>query len=204
MSPPGSPTPENLPMSFRFRLAPLVAVVLAASSLSAQSMHEIDKAHSEINFTADARLLTAHGYFGNWNAKVMLDSAAMEKSTVELTIDTKSINTRNDRRDGHLKSPDFFAADSFPEITFKSKSVKKTGASSLDITGDLTVRGVTKTVTIPAEVIFYEAGIGRFRGKFSLMRMEYGIKYQSKLNPIKDKVDVEFEMTVRVPKPANG
>jgi polyisoprenoid-binding protein YceI len=182
----------------------LLAATLSAGTLSAQTLHQVDKAHSEINFTADARLLTAHGYFGTWDAKVMLDSASMEKSSVELTIDTKSINTRNDRRDGHLKSPDFFAADSFPAITFKSKSVKKTGASSLDITGDLTVRGVTKTVTIPAEMIFYEGGMGRFRGKFSLMRMDYGIKYQSKLNPIKDKVDVEFEMTVAVPKPAKS
>jgi polyisoprenoid-binding protein YceI len=191
-----------MPRSF-LRAAALLAS-LAAGPLSAQTMHEIDKAHSEINFTADARLLTAHGYFGTWDAKVMLDSAAIEKSSVEMTIDTKSINTRNDRRDGHLRSPDFFAADSFPIITFKSTSVKKTGASSLDITGDLTVRGVTKTVTIPAEMIFYEGGMGRFRGKFALMRMEYGIKYQSRLNPIKDKVDVEFEMTVRIPKPAKS
>jgi polyisoprenoid-binding protein YceI len=191
-------------MTRTIRRFALLAATLSTSVLSAQTMHEVDKAHSEINFTADARLLTAHGYFGTWDAKVMVDSTAMEKSSVELTIDTKSINTRNDRRDGHLKSPDFFAADSFPTITFKSKSVKKTGASTLDITGDLTVRGVTKTVTIPAEMIFYEGAMGRFRGKFSLMRMEYGIKYQSKLNPIKDKVDVEFEMTVRVPKPAKS
>jgi polyisoprenoid-binding protein YceI len=128
----------------------------------------------------------------------------MEKSTVEITIDAKSINTRNERRDGHLKSNDFFAADSFPTITFKSRSVKRTGPTSLDITGDLTVRGQTKSITVPTQMIFYEGGMGRFRGSFPLMRMGYGITYQSKLNPIQDKVDVAFEMTVRVPRPASG
>lgn len=188
----------------RRRLALLTLLVGLTTPLAAQTAHEIDKAHSEINFTADARLLTAHGFFGTWDAKVLLDSASMEKSSVELTIDTRSINTRNDRRDGHLKSNDFFAADSFPQITFKSKKVTKTGASTLDITGDLTVRGVTRTITVPATMVFYEGGMGRFRGTFPINRMEYGIKYQSRLNPIQDKVDVSFEMTVRIPKPANG
>jgi polyisoprenoid-binding protein YceI len=191
-------------MSFRRSAALFASAVLLAAPLAAQTMHVVDKAHSEINFTADARLLTAHGFFGTWDAKVMLDSVAMEKSSVEIMIDAKSINTRNDRRDTHLKGNDFFASDSFPQITFKSTSVKKSGATSLEITGDLTVRGVTHTITIPAEMIFYEGGTGRFRGKFALLRNDYNIKYQSRLNPIKDKVDVEFEMTVGLPKPAKS
>ncbi|MCZ8205171.1 YceI family protein [Gemmatimonas sp.] len=186
------------------RLAALLALPLfvAARPLSDAKPHTIDKAHSEINFVADSRMLSAHGFFGKWEADVKLDAAKWENSSVAITIDAASINTRVERRDGHLRSADFFDVEKHPNITFKSVSVKSTGANKLDITGDLTVRGTTKRITVPATMVFYEGGMGRFRGQFAINRMDYGVSYDSKLNPIQPEVQVQWDIALAEPKPA--
>jgi polyisoprenoid-binding protein YceI len=159
--------------------------------------HAIDKAHSEINFVADSRLLSAHGHFATWDAAVNLDPRNWTASTVAVTIDAASINTRNEQRDKHLRSADFFDVEKHPTITFKSVSVARTGENTLDITGDLTVRGTTRRVTIPATLVFYEEGMGRFRGSFTIKRKEYGVAYDSKLNPIQDDVQVQWDVALK-------
>lgn len=157
---------------------------------------EIDKAHSEINFTASSRLLDAHGFFGKWDADVALDPNALERSTVRLVIDAASIDTRIDRRDTHLRSADFFDVANHPTITFVSTSIARTSATAGTLTGDLTIRGVTKPVAIPVTIVFHEGGRGRFRGTFQINRRDFGIAYDSKVNPIADVVDVQFNMTL--------
>jgi polyisoprenoid-binding protein YceI len=186
------------------KLAAVLALpmIIAARPLPELKPHVIDKAHSEINFVADSRMLSAHGFFGKWDADVKLDAAKWENSTVAITIDAASINTRNERRDGHLRSADFFDVEKNPTITFKSVSVKAAGENKLDITGDLTVRGTTKRITVPANVVFYEGGTGRFRGQFTINRMDYGVSYDSKLNPIQSDVQVQWDMAMSEPKPA--
>lgn len=162
--------------------------------------HAVDKAHSEINFVAEARFLSAHGFFGTWDAEVMIDRENMAATTIKITIDSKSINTRNDRRDAHLKSNDFFATDSFPTITFVSKKIVASGDKAYTMTGDLTIRGRTKEVTVPIKEIFYEpspnGARGRWKGSFSVKRMEYGVAYQSRLNPIEDEVQIPWELSL--------
>jgi polyisoprenoid-binding protein YceI len=169
--------------------------------------HTVDKAHSEINFVAEARFLSAHGFFGTWDADVQVDRENMANSTVKITIDSKSINTRNDRRDGHLKSNDFFATDSFPTITFVSKKIVASGDKQYQMTGDLTIRGRTREVTIPIKEQFYEPGAnggrGRWKGAFSVKRMEYGIAFQSRLNPIEDEIQIQWDFSL-VESPAAG
>jgi polyisoprenoid-binding protein YceI len=186
------------------KLAAVLALplIIAARPLPELKPHVIDKAHSEINFVADSRMLSAHGFFGKWDADVKLDAAKWENSTVAITIDAASINTRNERRDGHLKSADFFDVEKNPTITFKSVSVKAAGENKLDITGDLTVRGTTKRITVPATMVFYEGGTGRFRGQFVINRMDYGVNYDSKLNPIQPEVQVQWDIAMSEPKPA--
>lgn len=186
------------------RVAALLALPLlvAARPLPDAKPHVIDKAHSEINFVADSRMLSAHGFFGKWDADVKLDAANWGNSSVSITIDAASINTRVERRDGHLRSADFFDVEKHPTITFKSVSIKSTGANKLDITGDLTVRGTTKRITVPASMVFYEQGTGRFRGTFTLNRMDYGVNYDSKVNPIQPEVQVQWDIALSEPKPA--
>ena len=158
--------------------------------------HDIDHAHSEINFTAASRLLDAHGHFDKWEAEVALNPEALETSSVRLVIDAASINTRIDRRDTHLRSADFFDVAKYPTITFVSKSIVRTSETTATLTGDLTVHGVTKTVALPITMAFYQGGRGRFRGTFQINRRDYGIAYQSNVNPIEDVVEVQFNMTL--------
>lgn len=163
---------------------------------SALRPYEVDRAHSEINFTASSRLLDAHGFFAKWDADVLVDPSALERSTIRLVIDPSSINTRIDRRDNHLRSADFFDVAKHPTITFVSTAIARTAPNAGTVTGEMTIRGVTKSMTIPVSIVFYENGRGRFRGTFPINRREFGIDYQSNLNPIEDVVDVQFNMTI--------
>ncbi len=188
--------------AFRLAAVALVVPMLLAARPIAPKPHVIDKAHSEINFVADSRLLSAHGFFSKWDADVQVDAENMEASTVSLTIDATSIDTRVTRRDEHLRSPDFFDVAKFPAILFKSTAVKKTADGKLDITGDLTVRGVTKRIVVPATMVFYEKGAGRFRGQFTINRKDFGVAYNSTVNPIEDAVQVQWDMSLKEPAPA--
>ena len=182
------------------RLAALVAFpMLAAARPMDRAQHVIDKAHSEINFVAESRLLSAHGFFGKWDADVQLDATNWSKSSVALTIDAASINTRVDMRDNHLRSADFFDVAKYPTITFKSTAVKQLSATKAEITGDLTVKGVTKQVVVPATLVFYEKGAGRFRGTLSLLRKDFGVSYDAAVNPIENEVQVQWDISLKEP-----
>jgi len=91
---------------------------------------------------------TVRGEFTKTEGSVTIDPADVTKSSVEATIDAASVNTRDEKRDGHLKSPDFFDVAKFPKITFKSTKVEKAGEGKLKVTGDLTLHGVTKAVVL--------------------------------------------------------
>jgi polyisoprenoid-binding protein YceI len=184
------------PVGAQARLTAAAPASSSAASGSTARAHDVDKAHSEINFVATSRLLDAHGHFGAWDADVQIDPEALERSSVRLTIDAASINTRNDRRDGHLKGADFFDVANHATITFVSRSVAKSSPTQGTITGDLTVRGVTRSIEVPVSLVFYQNGRGRFRGAFTINRKDYGVSYDSKLNPIGDQVEVQFNMSV--------
>lgn len=122
------------------------------------------------------------------------------------------MNTRIGSRDNHLRSKDFFNADSFPAITFRSKSIRATGAApaagaelnnvKLIITGELTIRGVTKTVAIPATLVFFDrkGNVGRVKGAFTMLRKDYNISFDSPLNPIENEVPVQFDIAFKAAK----
>jgi len=180
----------------------LLPLLMAARPFVDVKPHVIDKAHSQINFVADSRLLSAHGFFGKWDAEVSLDATNWSASTVSLTIDATSLSTRVDMRDNHLRGPDFFDVAKFPTIAFKSVSVTKVAEGKLDITGDLTIRGVTKRIIVPATAMFYDKGAGRFRGQFAINRKDYGVAYDSSVNPIENEVQVQWDMAISEPNPA--
>lgn len=182
-------------------LTVLTVASAAAMALAQPKPHTVDRAHSQINFVAEARFLSANGFFDKWEADVRLDPAKIENSSFKITIDAASINTRNERRDTHLKSPDFFEVAKFPQITLVSKKVTKVGEGKLSVTADLTIKGVTKQVEIPVTQVFYENNRGRYRSTFEVNRREYGINYNSKLNPIEDIVRVQVDINVQIPQP---
>lgn len=188
----------------RIALALILAPALvAATPASAPERFVRDVAHSQLNFVAESRLLSAHGTFKNWDAEIMFDAANVEATALKITIDAASIDTRIERRDAHLKSNDFFAADSFPQITFVSTFVNNAGEGNrLRITGDLTIRGKTKRITIPARLNFFDPQnqMGRVTGEFTIDRTEFGVAFQSPVNPIENDVKVQFDVAFSKPR----
>jgi polyisoprenoid-binding protein YceI len=113
---------------------------------------ELDPAHSGVEFSVRHMMVsTVKGRFEKVKGTVELDEKDMTKSTVEVTIDLSSVDTNEPKRDGHLKSPDFFDVAKFPTASFKSTKVQKVGKNKLKVTGDLSLHGVTKAVVLEVE-----------------------------------------------------
>ena len=196
----------------KFAIALLVPVLGAATTVASEAQTFVrDEAHSQINFQASSRLLDAQGYWEKWDAKISFDPTAIEKSSLAIDIDAKSVNTRIAQRDNHLRSCAFFCADSFPVITFRSKTIRPIGTPTADlantkliITGDLTIRGVTKTVSIPSTLAFFDskANMGRVKGTYVVNRMDFGVGYNPPGNPVEPEVPVTFDVTFKQPAPA--
>lgn len=112
----------------------------------------VDASHSNAGFSVRHMMITnVRGEFTKLEGAVTYDPAKPEATTIEASVDVSSLSTRDAQRDGHLKSADFFDAEKFPNITFKSKSVKAKGSEELAVTGDLTIHGVTKEVVFEVE-----------------------------------------------------
>jgi len=143
------------------KILSLIALLsLATLSRAEVESYKIDPVHSSVAFTLRHLVSKFSSSFTTVNGTVNYDAAAPEKSSVDATIEIASINTANEKRDNHLKSPDFFDAAKFPVATFKSKSWKKTGENTFDITGDLTIKDVTKEVVLKAELVGTGPGMG--------------------------------------------
>ena len=130
----------------------LVSLILSGVSFSGE-VYKIDKAHSRVGFSVKHMVIsTVRGEFSEYDASIIYDENDVTKSTLEGTIKVASINTNNERRDGHLKGADFFDAENYPEIKFKSSGIKKNGDQYI-MHGNLTIRGITKHVDFPFKVV---------------------------------------------------
>jgi polyisoprenoid-binding protein YceI len=129
----------------------------------------------------------------------MFDAERVEASSVVITIDATSINTRIGMRDDHLKSNDFFATDSFPTITFKSAIINALADDRINITGDLTIRGRTKRITIPSRLVFFDAtrGVGRVKGQTTIDRNDFGVSFQPPVNRIEPEIQLQFDVAFK-------
>ena len=133
---------------------PLLALssLFLSPALALAGTWDIDPAHSTVEFSVRHMMVTTvKGQFQKVKGTVELDEKDPSKSTVEVSIETASIDTREAKRDAHLKSPDFFDAAKFPALTFKSTKIEKAGKGKFKITGDLTMHGITKAVVLAVE-----------------------------------------------------
>ena len=165
----------------------------------------IDASHTRIGFVARHAMVTkVRGAFNEFEGTAVGDGDDVTKSSAKVVIKAASIDTRNEQRDGHLRSNDFLALDEYPEITFVSSSVRPTGDTSLEVTGDLTIRGVTREVTVPFE---YEGAAidpfgnlrAGFEGSLVINRKDYGVNWNAALEAggvlVSEKVTLEFEVS---------
>jgi polyisoprenoid-binding protein YceI len=128
------------------------AAVTTASQSTKSTQWQIDPAHSAAHFSVRHLMISnVRGEFTKLSGSALLDPADPAKSSVEITIEAASVNTREPQRDEHLRSADFFDVANHPTLTFRSKRVEALGAENFKLTGDLTIRGVTKEVTFDVE-----------------------------------------------------
>lgn len=165
----------------------LPAALLLALPVAVQAAtFEVDPAHSTIDFSVRHFFTPVPGNFRDFNGVIVYDAEAPEGSSVEFTVQATSIDTGNDQRDEHLRSPDFFNVAEHPTLSFKSSTVKKVGDGKLLVTGDLNMHGVTKKVTIPVEVLgVMDSPMGTIAGfstEFTVDRKDYGITWNRALD----------------------
>ena len=180
-----------------------MTTVIAPTSLT--GTYAIDASHSRIGFVARHAMVTkVRGSFNEFAGSGYFDAENPAGSHLELTIQAASIDTRNADRDGHLKSNDFFDMDTYPEITFASTAVEQSDGSNFRVTGDLTIKGVTKPVTVDFEYTgtavdpYGNARVG-FEGTTTVNRKDWGVSWNAALDAggvlVSEKVTLEFEVS---------
>jgi polyisoprenoid-binding protein YceI len=143
------------------KLLTLTALLVLAAGARAEAVpYTIDSVHSAAHFSLRHLVSKFSSSFTKISGTINYDAANPAASSVEASVDIASVNTANEKRDNHIKSPDFFDVARFPVATFKSKSWKKTGEDTFDITGDLTIKDVTREVVLKATLLGTGPGMG--------------------------------------------
>ena len=164
----------------------------------------IDTTHSSVSFSVRHMVFAkVRGKFAKWTGQLDLDDQDLSKSKVDVTLEAASIDTNEAQRDGHLKSADFLDAEKFPQLTFKSRSVKTDGKDKATVTGDLTIKGVTREVPLQVEL----SGRGKdpwgnqrvgFTATGTVNRTDFGLKWNQVLEAggvlVGEKVEIEIEL----------
>ena len=165
----------------------------------------LDPSHTRIGFVARHAMITkVRGQFNEFEGSAVVDADDFTRSSAQLTIQAASIDTRNEQRDGHLKGNDFLDLEQFPQVTFVSTGVRQTGETSLELTGDLTIKGGTNSITVPfafegaATDPFGNLRVG-FEGSVVINRKDYGVSWNAALEAggvlVSEKVTLEFEIS---------
>lgn len=165
----------------------------------------IDTAHSDVTFSVKHMMVSkVTGHFNVFKGSLEIDEDHPENSWVEAEADASSINTRDERRDGHLRSPDFFDVEQYPVITFKSKKVEKSGDNEYKVLGDLTMHGVTREVVFDTDYAgqIEKDAYGRRRAGLTatttINRKDFGLNWNKALETggvvVDEKVKIEINL----------
>lgn len=162
----------------------VILVLFAVLSLNAQSKWTADKTHSKVQFTVTHLIISeVTGQFKSFDINVQSSKDDFSDAKIDFSADITSINTDNEKRDAHLKSDDFFNAEKFPKMTFKSKSFKKVDSKNYKLVGDLTIRDITKEVSL--DVVYngtvqaWGQSKAGFKIKGEINRFDYNLKWNT-------------------------
>jgi polyisoprenoid-binding protein YceI len=183
-----------------------VCFLAAAPAAGTATQYGVDKNHSNVGFAIPilGGLSKVRGKFTDFDVQINYDEADITKSSVNATIKAASIDTGVENRDKHLRNPDFFDVEKYPDITFQSKRVEKKG-NKLTAFGTFTMHGVSKEIAIPFTVTgkFKDPASGNesmgFAANLTLNRQDYGISFKNKNNPtfLGDEVEIELSLITR-------
>ena len=167
--------------------------------------YDIDAAHSRLGFVARHAMVTkVRGSFTEFAGSFDLNASNWPASTAQATIQVASIDTGNEQRDGHLRTNDFFDAPNYPQITFTSTRVERTAQDTFAVTGDLTIKGTTRAVTV--EFVYTGTAVDPygntrigFEGISTINRSDFGITFNATLDTggvlVSDKITLEFDIS---------
>jgi polyisoprenoid-binding protein YceI len=183
----------------------MTTTAIGQSPAELSGTYAIDPVHTRIGFVARHAMVTkVRGSFHDFEGSATFDGDNPANATVTVTVKAASIDTGNAQRDEHLRSDDFLAMKTHPEITFASTAFRQTSETSFDLTGDLTIRGVTRSVTIPfayegaAKDPFGNLRLG-FEGSTTINRKDFGVTWNAALETggvlVGDKVVLEFDVS---------
>ncbi|ANG65329.1 hypothetical protein A8C75_16955 [Marinobacterium aestuarii] len=177
----------------------IAATLSSGAALAAPANYKIDMAHTSAVFNINhLGFSTMFGRFGKLDGTLMLDADNIENSSIKMVIDTESVTTFHEKRDEHLRSPDFFNAAEFSEMTFESSKITKTGDNTATLEGDLTLLGVTKPVVLDMTINkigphpFTKAPMAGFSASGTIKRSDFGMGYG--LPAIGDEVSLHLDL----------
>ena len=188
----------------RLIAAAVLAGVLATGSIAQAKpvTWDIDTVHSGVTFTIRHLFSKVSGSFDAFTGTIVYDAENPAASSTQIEIQAKSINTKNERRDNHLRSADFFDVEKFPTITFRSTAVKNLGGGKHELTGDLTMHGVTRPVTLAVTFLGAGAMGGQQRSGFEatgkLNRKDFGIVWNKTLDQGGMMLGDDVEITIGI------
>jgi len=192
-------------------LAVLTILCLEAPPARAADTYTIDVGHSNVSFLIRHFFSKVPGRFGKYEGTIVYDAEDLSKSSVNVTIDAASINTDVADRDKHLKSGDFFDVEKFPKITFTSTKVKPLGKTKAQVEGNLTIKGVSKPVTLDVEVLgtgpdAWGNTRGGFEGRTKVNRQDFGVAWNKVVEGggtvLGDEVEITLNLEAVRQKPA--
>jgi polyisoprenoid-binding protein YceI len=186
-----------------YLLAALLSLGLVGSARAAVETYVADPAHSSVNFTIRHFFTEVPGRFTKFDATLTVDRDNLEKSSVEATIQVPSVDTAEPKRDAHLQKPEFFDAVKFPTMTFKSTSWKKTADGTYDVTGDLTIKGVTKPAVLKVQSLGFGPGmqgamLSGWKATTTLHRDDFGVSAFPKV--VGDDVNITINVEAHLKK----
>jgi polyisoprenoid-binding protein YceI len=194
------------------RFISALAFAAVATMAPAADTWQIDGTHSSALFSVKHLMIsTVRGEFGSMSGTVQFDGKSVGSIKVDATIDATSVNTRDDKRDGHLKSPEFFDVAKYPTLTFKSKKVVEGAGGAFQLVGDLTMHGVTKEVTLdvtaPSQIVKGMRGESRVAASATtkINRQDFGVKWNANLDGggvvVSDAVAITLDIEALLPPP---
>ncbi|MBU1920266.1 YceI family protein [bacterium] len=185
-------------------LLTIFTALFAFGTTASASNWAIDKVHSNVGFDAKHLVIsTVEGEFADYDATISFEPSDLSTLNVNFTVQIGSINTDNEKRDGHLKSADFFDVETYPTMTFKSTGVKVTAPGEAELTGDLTIRGVTKPVTFAVDgfnqpIEFMGTTKTGGTAKATINRQDFGVSWNKSLDAggvlVSDDVNIVLEL----------
>jgi polyisoprenoid-binding protein YceI len=186
-----------------FTFATLI-LALGLGTAVAQGVYTVDAVHSSVGFKVRHLVSRVAGSFTDFEGAITADFANLDASSVELVIKADSIDTNNEKRDGHLRSSDFFDTEKYPEITFKSTKITRVDDQSFAVAGTLTMHGVSKEITLVVHYLGEMAAMGGVRAGYELSttinRRDFGVSWNRALDAggwvLGDDVEINISLEV--------